>query len=142
MSNLEYFLPVLVVVAASIGIQLACFVQNLWGLFTQTNSSKFVTQVQIHVYGFLAAGMLLWILLPSTPSFSTFGYPHSTSDIQTQEQQLKLLQEYNRSIVGTTNTVKWFIFFSVLWMVSLLNVWKLHRHNVLSEETASPQSHF
>jgi len=57
--------------------------------------------------------ILLWFMLPSTPSLSTFGFPETVKEIQSNEQLLSYLQEYNQAIVRTTRVVHWFIFIFV-----------------------------
>lgn len=60
---------------------------------------------------------IMWLMLPSTPSLSTFGYPEDISDINTQEKVLKLLQRYNRAIVRTTDVVRWGTFVMIFWFL-------------------------
>ncbi|MEI6946449.1 hypothetical protein V9K67_04545 [Paraflavisolibacter sp. H34] len=70
------------------------------------------------VFGALV--VVLWLLLPSTPSLSTFGYPDSIADIDTSEKTLHLLQSYNRAIVRTTESFHWFLFLFVWWFLTSL----------------------
>ncbi|MES2486739.1 MAG: hypothetical protein V4581_12435 [Bacteroidota bacterium] len=64
--------------------------------------------------------MVMWLILPSTPSLSTFGYPEDITDINTQEKILKLLQRYNKAIVRTTDVVRWSTFILVFWFMGSL----------------------
>jgi amino acid transporter len=64
--------------------------------------------------------MVMWLMLPQTPSLSTFGYPEDISDINSQEKILKLLQRYNKAIVRTTDVVKWGTFILVFWFMGSL----------------------
>lgn len=67
--------------------------------------------------------VVLWLSLPSTPSLSTFGYPDSIENINSQEKLLNLLQDYNRALVRTTEVVHWLIFIGMFWI--LMSVWQL-----------------
>ena len=71
---------------------------------------------------------VLWFSLPSTPSLSSFGYPETVQDIGSQEKLLKLLQDYNRAIVRTTEVVHWMLFLFMFWILTavyqLLEVYK------------------
>jgi len=62
--------------------------------------------------------IVLWLMLPQTPSLSTFGYPEDISDINTQEKVLKLLQRYNKAIVRTADVVRWSTFIMAFWFMS------------------------
>lgn len=66
-------------------------------------------------------GMLivLWFMLPSTPSLSSFGYPDSISDIDNSKKLLALLQTYNKALVRTTEILHWFIFLFVFWFINI-----------------------
>ena len=72
-------------------------------------------------------GVLLFTL-PITPTLSTFGYPDSVADIDSQEKVLKLLQKYNHAIVRTTDALRWMIFIFIFWGImtvyQLLKVYK------------------
>lgn len=69
-----------------------------------------------------AFAILLWFLLPSTPVLSSFGFPDSVQDVQPPERLLKLLQDYNRALVRTTDVVFWFLFVFVWWCLSSIYV--------------------
>ncbi|PZR20618.1 MAG: hypothetical protein DI539_10370 [Flavobacterium psychrophilum] len=72
-------------------------------------------QVMLMVSG--AMFMVMWILLPSTPSLSTFGYPETIEDINSQEKILKILQGQNKAIVRTTETIQWTLFILTFWIL-------------------------
>lgn len=61
---------------------------------------------------------IMFILLPSAPSLSTFGYPETVEDINSQEKILKLLQGQNKAIVRTTETVQWTLFILTFWIIA------------------------
>ncbi|MFP8488001.1 hypothetical protein ACKGJO_02790 [Gracilimonas sp. Q87] len=75
-------------------------------------------KINIFMVGFLS--LVLWFLLPSTPSLQSFGFPQTVGDVQTSEQILNYLQEYNQAIVRTTDVVYWFIFVFVWGFLSSL----------------------
>lgn len=83
-------------------------------------------QIMFIVTGVVLA--VLWLSLPSTPSLSSFGYPETVQDIGSQEKLLKLLQDYNRAIVRTTEVVHWMLFVFMFWILAavyqLLEVYK------------------
>lgn len=62
--------------------------------------------------------VVMYILLPSTPSLSSFGYPETVEDINSQEKILKLLQGQNKAIVRTTETVQWMLFILAFWILA------------------------
>ena len=95
---------------------------------------KAISNLRINIFmvGFLS--IVLWFLLPSTPSLQSFGFPQTVSDVQTSEQVLNYLQEYNQAIVRTTDVVYWFIFIFVWgFLSSLYSVIKAFK-NLQSEE--------
>ncbi|MDZ7806266.1 MAG: hypothetical protein U5K71_04030 [Gracilimonas sp.] len=93
---------------------------KFWEGKKETKLEKAISGLKINIFmvGFLS--VVLWFLLPSTPSMQSFGYPKTVSDIQTSEQVLNYLQEYNQAIVRTTNVVYWFIFIFVWGFLSSL----------------------
>lgn len=72
-------------------------------------------QIMLLVSG--AMFFVMYLLLPSTPSLSTFGYPETIEDINSQEKVLKILQGQNRAIVRTTETVQWMLFILTFWIL-------------------------
>ncbi len=64
--------------------------------------------------------IILYLSLPSTPSLKTFGYPEDISVINKDKDILRLLQEYNKSIVRTTEVLQWFLFLFVWWFLTTL----------------------
>lgn len=70
--------------------------------------------------------LALWLILPSTPSLGTAGYPGSVETIQSPERLLELLQAYNRALVRTTAVLHWFILVFVAWfLLSIYNLCKV-----------------
>ena len=65
---------------------------------------------------FLVLCIGLWLFLPSTPSLGTFGYPNSVTDISSQDQLLRYLQEYNRAIIRLSKSLHWLLFAGVWWV--------------------------
>ncbi len=70
------------------------------------------------VFGILI--VILWLSLPSTPSLKSFGYPKDVSAINTDEEILRLFQEYNKAIVRTTEVLQWFLFLFTWWFLTTL----------------------
>jgi len=75
-------------------------------------------KINILAFGFLL--VVLWLMLPITPSLSTFGFPDTVSDIDSNEQLLLYLQEYNQAVVRTTQVLYWFIFIFVWGLLATL----------------------
>lgn len=83
-------------------------------LSRQTDPRKKLT-LRIRFTLWAAGGffLYLWLLLPSTPSLSTFGYPLTAADVGSPQKILHYLQWYNREIVRTVEVVHWTIFVGV-----------------------------
>lgn len=73
--------------------------------------------------------VVLWLCLPTTPALETFGYPENVYDIKTESQLLKLLQDYNKAIVRTTNVLHWFLFGFIFFFMSNIYLYATHREN-------------
>ena len=73
--------------------------------------------------------VVLWLCLPSTPTLETFGYPESVYDIKTESQILKLLQDYNKAIVRTTDIFRWFLFGFIWFFMTNIYLYTTHREN-------------
>lgn len=73
--------------------------------------------------------VVLWLCLPTTPALETFGYPENVYDIKTESQILKLLQDYNKAIVRTTNVLHWFLFGFIFFFMSNIYLYTTHREN-------------
>ena len=73
--------------------------------------------------------VVLWLCLPSTPTLETFGYPESVYDIKTESQILKLLQDYNKAIVRTTDIFRWFLFGFIWFFMTNIYLYATHREN-------------
>jgi hypothetical protein len=64
--------------------------------------------------------VVLVFLLPTTATLSTFGYPETTADINSQEKVLKLLQRYNTSITRTIDVIFWMLFTLAFWFMTAI----------------------
>ncbi|HZF02317.1 MAG TPA: hypothetical protein VE344_10525 [Methylomirabilota bacterium] len=87
--------------------------------------NKFHASIAIFKLMSIAVGaflIMLWMLLPCTPVISTFGFPKTVGEIQSPENLLKLLQDYNKALVRTTEVLHWFIFVFVWWFLAGLNI--------------------
>lgn len=73
--------------------------------------------------------MVLWLCLPTTPALETFGYPETVSDIKTDSQILRLLQDYNKAIVRTANVLHWFLFGFIFFFMTNIYLYTTHREN-------------
>lgn len=62
--------------------------------------------------------VLMWLILPKTPSLSTFGYPEDASDVDSPEEILTYLQRYNDTLVRTLEILGWTFFIMAFWVVS------------------------
>jgi hypothetical protein len=91
---------------------------KFWEGKPKNELDKAISALKINIFmvGFLS--IVLWFLLPSTSSLQSFGFPQTVSDVQTSEQILNYLQEYNEAIVRTTDVVHWFIFVFVWGFLS------------------------
>lgn len=73
---------------------------------------------------------MLWFMLPFTTSLSTFGYPETTADIDSQEKILKLFQRYNKAISRTIDVLYWLLFMFTFWFVaSMCQLFKVMMQN-------------
>ncbi|MEE1898931.1 hypothetical protein GN157_10100 [Flavobacterium rakeshii] len=71
---------------------------------------------------------VIFLTLPTTASLSTFGYPDTVTDIDSQEKVLKLLQEYNHAIVRTTDALRWMVFIFIFWgIMTVYQLLKVYR---------------
>lgn len=98
---------------------------KFWEGKKQDELGKAISFLKLNIFatGFLS--IVLWFMLPSTPSLSTFGFPETINEIQSNEQLLDYLQEYNKAIVRTTEVIHWFIFIFVWgFLTSLYSVIK------------------
>ena len=73
--------------------------------------------------------VVLWLCLPHTPVLETFGYPETVNDIKTDSQILKLLQDYNKAIVRTTEILKWFLFGFIWFFMTNIYLYATHRES-------------
>jgi len=81
---------------------------------------KIISSFKLIIFptGFLM--IVLLFLLPSTPVLSTSGFPNTINDVQSSEQLLEYLQEYNQALVQTTKVLHWFIFIFVWFFLASL----------------------
>jgi len=106
------FFPVLIVVVVFV------VGYSLWQRKRKNDLEKAVSLLKVNTIAVGFLSILLWFLLPSTPSLSTFGFPETVKEIQSNEQLLNYLQEYNQAIVRTTQVVHWFLFIFVWWFLA------------------------
>jgi hypothetical protein len=59
--------------------------------------------------------VILWLALPSTPSLSTFGFPDGLDAVTDPRRLLRILQDFNRALVRTTEVVGWLMFL-LIWV--------------------------
>lgn len=81
--------------------------------------------------------LVLWLCVPSTPALETFGYPQTVNDIRTDGQVLKLLQDYNKVIVRTTEVLKWFLFGFIWFFMTNIYLYATHRENEFNPKNKS-----
>jgi hypothetical protein len=62
--------------------------------------------------------VLLVLLLPTTPSLSTFGLPKTPSDLDSPERVLRYLQTYNKALTRTIDVTFWALFVFVWWFLA------------------------
>lgn len=96
-----------------------------WEGKKQDELGKAISLLKISIFttGFLS--VVLCFLLPSTATLGSFGFPETIEEIQSNEQLLSYLQEYNEAIVRTTKVIYWFIFIFVWgFLTSLYSVIK------------------
>lgn len=73
--------------------------------------------------------LALWFCLPTTPTLETFGFPESANDIKTDQQILKLFQDYNKALVRTIEVVNWFLFGFIWFFMTNIYLYATHREN-------------
>lgn len=92
--------------------------------------------LEIMLIGFGITIIIAVLALPTTPSLSTFGYPETLEDIDSQKKMLRLFQEYNKAIVRTTEVVHWMLFISAIWLTGtlykLIKVMRINRERKLN----------
>lgn len=99
--------------------------------------------LQVMATMLMIAFMVLWLLLPSSSSFSTFGYPETADEVNTPEKVLKLMQKYNHAISRITEVLYWTLFLLAFWfmgtVMGVANVAKqrVDKSNIRRDETAS-----
>ena len=104
-------------------IGLPFFLSFLW--IKMRIKNKLHTSIAFFKLTTIATGAFMiipWFLLPCTPVLSTFGFPKTVGEIQSPENLLKFLQDYNKALVRTTEVLHWFIFIFVWWFLAGLNL--------------------
>lgn len=96
--------------------------------FRNTNVDAF-DKMKLSLVLFGIYSLVLWLCIPSTPALETFGYPETVNDIKSNEQILKLLQDYNKTIVRTTEVLKWFLFGFIWFFMTNIYLYATHREN-------------
>lgn len=96
--------------------------------FRNTNVDAF-DKMKLSLVLFGIYSLVLWLCIPSTPALETFGYPETVNDIKSNEQILKLFQDYNKTIVRTTEVLKWFLFGFIWFFMTNIYLYATHREN-------------
>lgn len=98
---------------------------KFWEGEKQDELDKAISLLKINIFGVGFLSIVLWFMLPITSTLSTFGFPETINEIQSNEQLLDYLQKYNKAIVRTTEIVYWFIFIFVWgFLTSLYSIIK------------------
>jgi hypothetical protein len=113
-----------------IGTIIICFL-TIWSKYRQ-GYTLLNNLINHFIYTSVLFGCLTVILmlsLPTTPVLKTFGYPNNVSEIKIEKDMLRLLQQYNKAIVRTTEVLYWFLFLFVWWfLANLINlVWRVKK---------------
>ena len=93
---------------------------SLWEGAKESAFEKAISQLKVNIVSIGFLMLVLWFMLPATPSLSTFGFPETVSEMQSNEQLLEYLQGQNLAIVRTVQVVHWFIFLFVWGLLSAL----------------------
>ena len=114
-------LPIIYVVAL-------LFLMYLVAYFLKFKSKNVdaLEKMKLSVILFGIYSVVLWLCLPHTPVLETFGYPETVNDIKTDSQILKLLQDYNKAIVRTTEILKWFLFGFIWFFMTNIYLYATH----------------
>ncbi|PWN06970.1 hypothetical protein [Rhodohalobacter mucosus] len=93
---------------------------RFWEGRKESELEKAISELKINIVliGFLS--IVLWFMLPSTPSLHTFGFPETIHEIQSNEQLLDYPQGQSSAIIRTTQVVQWFIFLFVWGLLTTL----------------------
>lgn len=117
-------IPIIYVVAALLLMYLTAYFVR----FRSKNVDAF-SKMKLSLILFGVYSVVLWLCLPSTPALETFGYPETFSDIKTDSQILRLLQDYNKAIVRTANVLHWFLFGFIFFFMTNIYLYTTHREN-------------
>ena len=93
---------------------------SLWTGAKESAFEKALSQLKVNIVSIGFLMLILLFMLPSWPSLSTFGFPETVNEIQSNEQLLEYLQGQNLAIVRTVQVVHWFIFLFVWGLLSAL----------------------
>ncbi len=116
--------PIIYVVAALFLMYLIAYFVR----FRNKNVDAF-DKMKLSMILFGIYSVVLWLCLPTTPALETFGYPETISDIQNNSQVLRLLQDYNKAIVRTTNVLHWFLFGFIFFFMTNIYLYTTHRES-------------
>ncbi len=89
-----------------------------WQRKQKNELEKVISLLKVSTIAVGLLSILLWFMLPSTSILSSFGFPETVKEIQSNEQLLNYLQEYNQAIVRTTRVAYWFMFIFVWWFLA------------------------
>lgn len=117
-------IPILYVVSFLVFLYLIAYIVK----FRDKNIDAFY-KMRLSLLLFAIYSLVLWLCLPSTPSLETFGYPESANDIKTDQQILKLFQDYNKALVRAIEVVHWFLFGFIWFFMTNIYLYATHREN-------------
>lgn len=86
----------------------------------KSSTEKSVESFKLSLLFIGVISVVFYLCLPNIPVLSSFGYPESYENINSNEKLLKLLQDYNKAIVRTTEVLQWFLFLFIIWFVAPL----------------------
>lgn len=97
---------------------------------------------------FLMTGAIFFVMLllmPQAAVLSSFGYPETVEEINSPEKVLKLLQDYNKVMVRTTEVVYWMLFIFIFWLfMSVQQLLQIYRNKLdveIAKEREENESH-
>lgn len=107
------------------------FVMYLIAYFLKFSNKKVdaFEKMKLSLLLFGIYSLVLWLCVPSTPTLETFGYPETVNDIKTDGQILKLLQDYNKTIVRTAEVLRWFLFGFIWFFMTNIYLYTTYREN-------------
>ncbi len=125
-SNLTYIFGIAVAIASIILLISAYFIKYGKG---SNELNKLVNHFIFSTVLFGCLTVILMLSLPITAVLKTFRFPNNVSDIKIETEVLHLFQQYNKSIVRTTEVVYWFLFLFVWWFLPnlIILVWRFKK---------------